>query len=76
MLKPARWGLVGIILGVVFGYYGQRIVGAYGEVYKVQLHLDETNGKLQALERRVKELEDMKALDDQRIGVLEGKVNR
>jgi uncharacterized membrane protein (DUF106 family) len=68
--------LVGVVLGAVFAHYGERIVGSYGEVSKVQLRLDETNETLTALEKRVKNLEDMKALDEQRIADLEGKVNR
>jgi hypothetical protein len=52
----------------------KRIGGAYAEAFKVQRHLDETNVRLE--ERPVKELEDMKELDEQRIAELEAKVNR
>jgi hypothetical protein len=68
--------LVGVVLGAAFAHYGERIAGAYGEAFKVQLRLAETNETLTALEKRVKDLEDMKALDEQRIADLEGKVNR
>jgi hypothetical protein len=62
----------GILLAIImFGHYGRKIAGAYGEAFKVQLHLDETNVELEALKKRVNELEDMKALDEQRIAELE-----
>jgi hypothetical protein len=61
-----------VVLALVLGHYGERISGVYGDAFKVQLHPDETDGRIKALEDRLKNLEDMKPLDEQRIAELEG----
>jgi predicted nuclease with TOPRIM domain len=63
-----------VVLALVLGHYGERISDAYGEAFKVQLHLDETNGELESLQKRVQELEDMRTLDEQRIAELEARL--
>jgi hypothetical protein len=60
-----------VLLTVAFGFYGERINEAYGEAFKVRLHLAETNGELETLEKRVKELEDAREHDNQRLMALE-----
>lgn len=60
------WIVVGIAVAVLLaalGNYGTKIAGAYSEVAKVQLNLDATDARLDALEKRVKELEDVRDLD-------------
>lgn len=63
-----------VLLGVIFGHYGARISEAYREALRVKVHLDETNANLEALERRVKDLEEMGTLDEQRIANLEARL--
>ena len=75
MSKTFAWIMaVLVVLMLGFGLYEPRISGAYGEAQKVQLHLDEANVKMEALERRVKELEDARSLDEQRIADLEARL--
>ena len=74
MSRTVAWIGAVIAVAFVFGHYGERISGAYREAFKVQLHLDETDGRIKALEDRLKNLEDMKALDEERIAELEGRV--
>lgn len=75
MTKTYAWiAAAAIILVSIFGLYGKRIADAYGEAYRVQLHLDETNAEIAALERRVKELESAKELDEQMIAELQARL--
>jgi len=62
-----------IILALVIGYYGHRIANAPEAASKVQIHLDAANEKIAALEKRVKDLEDARVLDEKRIAQLEAK---
>lgn len=72
-MKPpyALAAVVLIVLALLLGYYGHRIVHTPGAASRVQLHLDATNEKIAALEKRVKDLEDARVLDEQRITRLE-----
>lgn len=75
MNKTCAWITVAVIvLTLAFGWYGQKISGAYGEAHKVQLHLDEANGEIEALQKSVKELAETTALDSYRIAELEARV--
>jgi predicted nucleic acid-binding Zn-ribbon protein len=62
-----------ITIALVFGYYGYRIAHVPEAASKVQSHLDAANEKITALEKRVKDLEDARVLDEQRIAQLEAK---
>jgi hypothetical protein len=75
MKMAYAWIAAGVVVVVlIFGVYGTRISNAHGEAFKVQLHLGETNGKVEALEKRMKHLEDTMALEQQRIAGLEGRL--
>ena len=74
-MKPpyALAAVVLIVLALVSGYYWHRIVHTPGAASTVELNLDATNEKIAALEKRAKDLEDARALDEQRDARLEAR---
>lgn len=77
-MTKRNWLIAGIALIAFLALganYGAKISGAYGEVTRVQLKLDETNARVDLLDTRVKELENGREIDQRRIGELEAKLN-
>jgi cell division protein FtsB len=67
-------GLLAVALVIVLGFQSRHISEAYKEASQSRFDLTATNVKLDSLEKRIKDLEDIKALDEQRIAQLEARL--
>ena len=63
-----------VLLAIWDAVLGGRVAGAYAAAERVQLKLDEANGEIEALTKEVKELDDARNLDEQRLAELEARI--